>query len=309
VYSKTHADTPGTGPTDYFITQLSGNLSSQGCWGFYDGRSHDDRMAAYWARHYQFQAAAKDGSGNPWSFDDLSIDTGYSPISAAATVSVTQGTSWNIGGTGGAGPDGATVGFSAGATFSNSTTTSYSSLDTESGIGATDNDAQWDFDSWSYVHSVIEPGNRACGGPGLQKQELPGEIAGSSFSPVMTYVWQASQNVRNAYGANPQLPVDVDLGVLMGWTYYADAGPEQCSGDGNFSLYDLDTTSIAQIESTSGQASLFFDVSCGTETIYGTVPLGPSSSSDQDNSIGNPGPLYNLSLPTTYVPFAATDAQ
>lgn len=305
-----------TNCTDYFVIQLGANLSTQGCWDFYGNRSHSSRIAAYWARHYEFTASPLGPNGNPWGFDDLSILPApyYSPQSGNPGDTVQTGLSWSIGGSGTAGQGQNTFGFSGGATFDYSNSLTLYAMEATSDIGSDPNTARWDYDSWNYVHNVIEPTNHACGGPGLQSQNLSGEIAGASFSPSMTYVWQASQNVRAAQSAQG-LPVNFDLGVLLGWTYYGAEGlysNYQCSYLGNdvYDLaYPLPSTPLTNPEANpQGLQSLYFDVSCMTTTAYGTVPLGPADASQQNNAIGNPGPMYQLPMPMGYVPFAPTSA-
>ncbi len=152
----------------------------------------------------------------------------------------------------------------------------------------------------------------------------------------MTYVWEVHQDVRQTYtGANPCtascsgggctvpptteaacLPVEVDLGVLLGWTYYPN-GLDQCNdNDTDYALNsNLDGQStkgsyswqplVSSNSNPPGLDSLYFDVSCSAFVDHGTVPLGPSSSSQQNNDLGNPGALQNLPLQLN-IPFSPT---
>ncbi|MGH8071256.1 MAG: hypothetical protein ACRERE_39710 [Candidatus Entotheonellia bacterium] len=278
VYSADGAAQPGNPTTDYFVMQLSGNLtpgdasdsnSPGDCYGWYTGRSHDDRLSAYWARTYQFTAnvaqnaaaCTNNPTGGPlcyWGHNDLGLASGYTPQTVNPDGTYTNGTSINLGTTGTAGVDEASIGFSAGAEFTNQTTISYQALEPAATIGGpsgNDSQAVWKFDSWNFVHSSIEPSNNACGGPGLWSDvAAPAIITTASFSPVMTYVWEVSKTMRNTYstgcvagavscpgGSCPEpsaneaacLPVEVDLGVLLGWAFFpsADDTAGQCNGD------------------------------------------------------------------------------
>jgi hypothetical protein len=135
--------------------------------------------------------------------------------------------------------------------FSSNITYTYQALQTSALIGTTASpaQAQWTYDSWDYVHQTILPGDTSpCGGSGLWPNDsLPTVISTDTFSPTMTYVWEVSKNMRTYYEGNT-LPVDVDLGVLLGWTYYPSTGgashTSQCNEDSpNYALMTMSTVS------------------------------------------------------------------
>ena len=308
VYSQTNAqinaNNPSTQPQpiDFFIMQLSGNLNSAGCFGFYN-KSHPNRISAYWARQYNMGAVVADN----WSIGNLSIANGWSPQSANPTATVTTGTTWNLSGTGTVGMKGSTAAFNAGVTFNNSNTVTYQALQVQPNIGASSlapNAASWTYDSWNYVHNNIQPSNGVCGGPGFAT--LPPIISNSTFSPVATWVWQALPAVRQKYHGGT-LPIQIDLSVLLGWNFYhgSEASCKPKGSHGN--AYPMQIGSVAPMyEVGSGTLQgLTFDVGCQVVTNYGTIPLGPTS--NQNWAAGNPGTPYPaISSWTVNPPFAPT---
>jgi hypothetical protein len=303
--SQNQANPSSLLPIDFFIMQMTGNLSAAGCFGFYGNRNHPNRISAYWARQYNLSAAVE---GN-WPLADLNISNGWNPQSANPSVSVTSGTTWNISGTGtvgatAAGPTGS-VGFTAGASFNNSSTVSYPALQIQPNIGGTSqtlNVASWTYDSWNYVHSSIQPGNTACGGSGLAS--LPPIISSGTFSPQDTWVWQAYPSVRQKYNGTT-LPIQISLSQLLGWTFY-QGGKNNCKPSGSYGgTYPLQYNFQSREVGSNPLQGLTFDVGCNVGTQYGTIPLGPTS--NQNWGIGNPGsPYTSISAWTVYPPFAAT---
>jgi hypothetical protein len=312
VYSQTNAQYNTSNPSqqqpiDFFIMSLSGNLNSAGCFGFYD-KSHPTRISAYWARQYDLGAAVKDN----WPLADLNIASGWSPQAANPDVSVTQGTSWSLSGSGSVGFQGddptGSASFNAGVAFDNSSTITYQAFQTQPNIGATSqtlNVASWTYDSWNYVHSMIQPSNGMCGGPGFAT--LPSILTSTTFSPTDTWVWQAYPAVRQKYNGI-SLPIQIDFSVLLGWTYYpgdeTTCKPSGSSGD----KYPLQYGGAGPRMVGSGPLTgLTFDVGCTVVTNYGTIPLGPTS--NQNWAAGNPGtPYAAVSAWTINPPFAPTSA-
>ncbi len=308
--------------TDYFIVTLGSNLSPQGCYGWYRGQGmdHENRIAAYWAQHYTYQASAFTPEQGFWGFDDLQINSNYQPNTASSSVDVTTGVTWNLSGTGSVGSSGASVGFSAGVSFSNTQQQTYTAMSATSNVAQSGQDnpsyARWDYDSKDYVKSTIVPSNRACGGPGFHFPSIDNTDVSATFSPQTTFLWQATKNVRETLAksqgvapyssAGVTLPVKVELDVLLGWAYWsADYFQGQCKGPSGYveETYKLDTGANAYISNTNpGIDSLIFDVSCETDTEFGTMPLGPKDHSGGD---GNPGQATVLSSPFLNLPFAS----
>ncbi len=298
VYSQSNAEA-GENPTDFFIVQLSANLSTAPCYGFYPAGGYDwsGRIAAYWARQYNLGAASQDS----FDFTDLSIDPDYNPKTANPSTTVTTGTTWSFQGSGTVGYKAGSVGFQAGVSFTDSSTASYSALCSE--VDVSDNNAvKWSYDSWNYVHSTIEPNDRACPS---SLNPLPGLITNATFSPIQTFVWNASDAVRTQYGGT-SFPIDVDFSVLLGWTYYF--GSEACVPNDPTGTYPLSGSDLDQYLVGGGMTQgVAFDVGCNVETEYGTIPLGPAEDED-DSTIGNPGtplpaPVWKVNLP--FAPLSA----
>jgi len=319
-------------PSDFFIMQMSANLSTAGCKGFYGNRTHSSRIAAYWLRQANLSASVVP-PGSPFSLEQLSIPSGYyAPVATNPANTTTTGISWSLSGTGTAGGDSdgpsGNLAFGAGVSYSDSSTATYNALDTRVNIGATaSNAASWTYDSWNFVHQYIEPANHACGGPGLNTAAaLPEIIYGGTFSPTQTWLWAAQPSVRSQLttgAASPTLPVNIDASLLLGWTYYT-AGIQTCtaqSAEGTYYVQDLLSSHFpgAGVDivgtDTSLSNGLNFDVSCDVRTNYGTIPLGPLGPHGQNNPEGNPGVPYALGNPTSpgapyawavNVPFAPT---
>ena len=294
-------------PTDYFIMQMSGNLSTAGCKDFYGNRNHSTRIGAYWLRQANMNALV---SGV--SFDQMDINPQYAPVEVNPSTTVTTGTTWSLSGTGtaGASSTGATgsLAFTAGVSYSDTRTATYQALETQVNIGASDNTASWTYDSWDFVHASIEPGNHACGGPGLNVSgALPSIIYGGTFTPAQSWVWQAQPSVRQQF-AGKTLPVTVSASLLLGWTYYG--GGQGCVANSSVGSYYVEDSLMVPVGvvgySGSPSNGLNFDVSCDVTTNYGTIPLGPWGPSGQNNGPGNPGTPYALPTWTVNVPFAPT---
>ena len=299
--------------TDYFIVQLGSNLAPQACYGWYRGHGmdHENRIAAYWAQHYQYQISTLQADGKtPWDYDDLQINSNYQPNTAASSVDVTTGVSWSLSGSGSV----SSMGFSSGVTFSNTQKQTYTAMAATSNVAssATNNPslAQWDYDSKDYVKASVVPSNHACGGSGFNYKAIDSTDVSTTFSPQATFLWQATNDVRTQLasaqktptGSVPSLPVNVDLGVLLGWAYWPKANQQCDSPSIQDDGYRLDNTYHAGFNSAiAGMESLIYDVSCGTNTEWGTMPLGPNDHSGGD---GNPGSIYMLNSPVINVPFA-----
>jgi hypothetical protein len=313
VYSASN-DTPGgTQPTDFFVTQLSANLNASGCWDAYQKYSggtldNQDQISAFWVRQYQFTASVPQAP--PWTASDLAVDPqSYNPQTSDPNVSVQEGTTWSIGGSGTVGPGATAVGFSASATFSTSTTYQYQALKTIANVGGSDStQASWTYDAWDFVRSAFD--NHNCSLPDLAGASLEADvITDATFSPTMTYVWNASKNVRQAYNSGT-LPVTYDLGVQLGWAYYPV--DSTCTGGGSDETpYPVQSASLESFNAlrvnNTDTSALIYAAGCSPQSLlnYGTVPLGPTSNQDWDN--GNPGTPYTLPL-SVNVPFAPTVA-
>ncbi|HMH44937.1 MAG TPA: hypothetical protein VK557_15715 [Pyrinomonadaceae bacterium] len=312
VYSQTNAENNANPasqqlPTDFFIMSLWGNLSSAGCFGFYN-KSHPTRISAYWARQYNLSAAVQDN----WPIADLNIASGWSPQAANPSASVTTGTTWSLGGTGTVGFQGSdptgSVSFNAGVSFNKTATVNYPALQTQPNIGSTSqtlNVASWTYDSWNYVHSTIQPSNGMCGGKGFGT--LPPIISNSTFSPQDTWVWQAYPAVRQKYNG-VSLPIQIDFSVLLGWTYYPGYAVS-CKPKGSHgNEYPEQYGSVnSYLVGTGALQGITFDVGCAVVTSYGTIPLGPTS--NQNWNMGNPGTPYTaISSWVVNPPFAPTGA-
>ena len=296
-------------PSDYFVMQTSANVSTSGCKDFYGTRPHSTRIAGYWLRQFNTAATVPE-----IPISEMSIYSQYAPQQANPSVTITTGTSWGISGTGTAGYSSqgpsASLGFTAGVNYSNTRSQTYQALQTEVNINATPelaNVASWTYDSWQFVHANIEPSNEACGGPGLNANgdALPGIIYGETFSPNQNWVWQALPAVRQTFNGQA-LPVNLDSSMLLGWAFYS--GGQSCSLN-NPPFYDFKEQGYSGQASVVGSgptSGLLFDVSCNVGTVYGTIPLGPYATSDQNNSIGNPGTPYALTPWSVNVPFAPT---
>jgi len=310
--------------TDYFIVTLSSILAPQGCYGWYRGKGmdHENRIAAYWAQHYTYQASAFTPEQSFWNFEDMQINPNYQPNTASSSVDVQSGVNWNLGGTGSVNSSGASVGFSAGVSFSNTNKQTYTTMSATSDVASSAQSgpnnpsyARWDYDSKNYVKNTIVPSNRACGGPGFHFPSIDRTEVSADFNPQTTFLWQATKNVREtlakSQGVAPYssaavtLPVKVELDVLLGWAYWsADYYQGQCKGPSSYpeETYKLDTGASAYISNSEpGIDSLIFDVSCEVDTEFGTMPLGPKDHSGGD---GNPGQATTLSSPFLNLPFA-----
>lgn len=324
--------------TDYFIVVMSANLDASGCYGWYRGQDmeHNNRILAYWAQHYYQNTKAYKSTangGSTWSFDDLSIYPNYAPKTVQKTVDVTNGTTWSLSGTGSvggnaSGPTGS-VGFTAGVSWNNTTKTTYATMNTAVSLPARSDfpaSIQWDYDSFDYVKSnAIGSLANSCGSDGFTFANTDASEVSTAFSPQQTFIWQASKNVREqlakdqgvaAYGSDPiKLTADLNLGILLGWAYWPDAGG-QCDGTGQLNssncaddgYYHLDAgTCAGKNNSDTGEHSLIFDVGCNMDTEWGTMPLGPDDKqSNQSN--GNPGTPKNFNFANVYIPLAYASA-
>ena len=299
-------------PTDYFVVQMAADINTAGCKDFYGNRNHSDRIAAYWLRQANMSASAPGVAPS-----QMDINPAYAPVEANPSTTVTTGTTWSLSGTGTAGDSaaGSSLGFSAGVSYSDERTATYQALQTQVNIGATgDNTASWTYDSWDFVHAGIEPGDRACGGPGLRVQQaLPSIIYGGTFTPLQSWVWQAQPSVRQQF-AGKTLPVTVNASLLLGWTYYSGGracGAKQPTGFVYLINDNVDVDIVGSIELPSGNPysldGLNFDVSCDITTNFGTIPLGPAWQG-QNNAAGNPGTPYALPAWAVNIPFAPTSA-
>ena len=318
--------------TDYFIVTLGSNLAAQGCYGWYrnKGKSHEDRIAAYWAQHYFYEAKIYKSTANGgsfWAYSDLQVNSNYEPNTTASTVDVTTGVNWSLTGTGSigatsSGPTGS-VGFSAGVTFTNSSKQTYTAMAATSNVASSAQSnpslAKWDYDSKNYVKNSVMPHDNGCAGSDFNFTAIDSTDVSATFSPQATFLWQATKNVReqmaNEQGANPYgsdkitINAEIDLGVLLGWAYWPD-DIGQCSG-AEFNCpengyYELDAGGCAgKNKNSSGMTSLIYDVGCSYDTEWGTMPLGPDNKSAGD---GNPGQPKILNSPTLNVPFAYASA-
>jgi len=323
--------------TDYFIVVMSANLDASGCYSWYhnaSGVDNTNRLLGYFAQHYYQNTKAYKSTangGSTWSFDDLSVMTNYQPQTTSNSVDVTNGTTFSLSGTGSvggtaAGPTGS-VGFTAGVSWNNTTKTTYETMMTSVKLPARSDfpaSVQWDYDSKNYVKSSVMPGDQACGSDGFKYANTDASEVSTTFSPQQTFIWQASKNVREqlaqaqgvaAYGSDPiKLTTDLNLGVLLGWAYWPDIYG-QCDGTGALNSSNcsangyygpLDGGFCAGINETSGgEWSLIFDVGCGTNTEWGTVPLGPTDKSGGD---GNPGTPKNFNFANVFIPLAYASA-
>ncbi len=307
-------------PSDYFVVQMAADINTAGCKDFYGNRNHSDRIAAYWLRQANMSASAPGVAPS-----QMDINPAYAPVEANPSTTVTTGTTWSLSGTGTAGDSaaGSSLGFSAGVSYSDERTATYQALQTQVNIGATgDNTASWTYDSWDFVHAGIEPGDRACGGPGLRVQQaLPSIIYGGTFTPLQSWVWQAQPSVRQQF-AGKTLPVTVNTSLLLGWTYYdggrsCGAKTPACTNPPclywiNDQFADGWADIVGAFDLPSGNldpmSSINFDVSCDVTTNFGTVPLGPWGPGGQNNAAGNPGTPYSLPSWQVNIPFAPTAA-
>lgn len=299
-------------PTDYFVVQMAANVNTAGCKDFYGNRNHSGRIAAYWLRQANMSASAPGVAPS-----QMDINPGYAPVEANPSTTVTTGTTWSLSGSGTAGDSaaGSSLGFSAGVSYSDERTATYQALQTQVNIGATgDNTASWTYDSWDFVHAGIEPGDRACGGPGLRVQQaLPSIIYGGTFTPLQSWVWQAQPSVRQQF-AGQTLPVMVNTSLLLGWTYYSGGracGAKQPTGFVYLINDNVNVDIVGSVDLPSGNPDpldgLNFDVSCDITTNFGTIPLGPAWQG-QNNDAGNPGTPYSLPSWQVNIPFAPTAA-
>lgn len=174
----------------------------------------------------------------------------------------------------------------------------------------------WSFDSWQHVIDYIKPANHGCGGPGLDVSStgaLPTEIHGGTMTRHAEWVWQLMPEVREALAALPPpeepavpalvyLPVDLRASVLLGWAFFPAGKPTyycrmKSSSLGHFnmnfdSLYiDVVGTSPQQTSALNGLA---FDTGCGTDVLFGTIPLGSWTANTRDGS--NVGAPFELAV-------------
>lgn len=304
-------------PSDFFIVQMSADLNTAGCKGFYpNDDDHPDRIGAYWLRQ-----ANMSGTVPGFSLDDLFIPAStYAPPSSNPSTTNTTGVTWSLSGSGTAGVNAAqggygTLGFSAGVSYSDTRTASYQALSTKVNIAANAENpaaASWTYDSWNFVDNNIRPDNHACPNGLRTSVALPSIIYGGTFSPIQSWVWAAQPSVR-AQLAGGALPVNVDTSLLLGWAYYSTSD-DQCDGpSATYGSYYIGTdsdTPYTAVVGASGSPSngLNFDVGCGTHTILGTIPLGPYGEKDQQES-GNPGKPYALPTWSVNIPFAPDPKQ
>ncbi len=302
-------------PSDFFIVQMSADLNTAGCKEFYSGRNHDNRLAAYWLRQVNMSASAPG-----FAYEDFFIPASkYAPPSSNPSTTNSTGVTWSLSGSGTVGVNAAqgaygTLGFSAGVSYSDTRTATYQALLTKVNIAAdaaSPAAASWTYDSWNFVDNNIRPSNHACPN-GLRKTEaLPSIIYGGTFSPIQSWVWAAQPSVRTQL-AGGVLPVNVDTSLLLGWAYYST--DKQCDGPSTtYGKYYIGTDSYhpyAPVVGASGSPSngLNFDVSCGTHTILGSIPLGPYDEDDQKGS-GNPGKPYAFPTWAVNIPFAPDPKQ
>jgi hypothetical protein len=231
--------------------------------------------------------------------------------------------SGTIGGSAEKGAEGS-VGFSAGVSYSNTSTISLPTIVVTPKIPDLVNPtkALWTYDSWNHVNSNIKPFNHACGGPGLDVgKALLTNIYGGTFSPNQEWVWSFKPEVRAklpiANGFS-MLPVEFDASMLLGWAYfwqaidYCDTSAANGALGVHFHLGgkypDVVGTTLAQPSGTSSQnsyhsAGLAFDPGCGTEVNFGTIPLGDISNGKQDGT--NVGPPFRFGTIRVDLPLAA----
>lgn len=313
LYSETNADSGSGQPTDYFIMQLTEDFSTAGCTGFYGAAGYDNapEMKAYWAYQYQLTAGVEG-----LTFDQFSaVPNMVAPPSASNNVSVDTGTTWSLGGSGTAGSAN-TVSFNAGVSFSNSTSTSYDSMQTTyNAQTTTENSVRWTYNSWDYVSNALSGnsiGTSCNTGDGIGS--LSPDIYGGTFTPEQTWIWEADATVRGQVGA--QLPVDVQSSVLLGWAqdvnnelFGSDCSSNQDTGN-KYSITNADDMHTASNGNSSiVQPTVVFDVPCQEGAIFdlawGTMPLG-ALDKDSQKPNGNPGTPHALPTMSPLVPFAPT---
>lgn len=293
-------------PSDFFVMRMTADVGTAGCAEFYKGKDHDNRIAAYWLRQVNMSALVPGVS-----FNEFNIPASeYNPQSSNPSTTMTTGVTWSLGGTGTVGANAAqgglgSIGFNAGVSYSDTRTTSFQAVSTKVNINADPanlDKASWTYDSWNYVSGKIEPSNHACPNGLLKNDALPSIIYGGTFSPVQSWVWAAQPSVRARFDGNV-LPVQIDTNLLLGWTYYFNT-MRACPAESSVGSYDLNGQKIDVVgERDNPSNGLNFDVSCGTGTNFGTIPLGPYDKSDQQGS-GNPGTPYSLGVWQVNVPFA-----
>jgi len=293
-------------PSDYFVMGMSANINTADCKDVY---RDNKRIAAYWLRKFNISANVND-------FDTASfyIPAGeYAPLAVNPDIQHTTGISWSLGASVTAGPGNNAVGASAGVSFSNETTITYQAVATQVNIGNSAK-ASWTYDSWNSVNQNIKPTNHACGGPGLQKSTaLPPIIYGGAFAPAQNWLWQADRSVREKLGTDKDgfthLPVEVDTSMLLGWAFYwnyrnyCDAIQK---GMGQYQLHGLWVDEVGILGDPRN--GIVFDVGCGTTTLFGTIPLGPSPSAYNSQETGNPGQPYPFPTLKVNIPFAPDPA-
>lgn len=301
----------------------------------------NNRWAGYWTRQANMGAAVKSPLvyADLTTFDILKDASGgllietlnnkYAPIAANPTETRTKGVEWGIGasGTVSAGvssKDGASIkgsmGFSGGVSYSNTSTQEFQVVETIPHVWEDESNPTrvgWTLDSWNHVKATIKPANHGCGGPGLDiRTALPAEIYGGPLSPHAEWVWALNPTVRTALermptrraaGAYVYLPVDVTGSVLMGWTFLPAIDGNFCRVDKSLSLGRYEITSSADYidvvgVSTAPVNGLAFDPGCGTEIVFGTIPLGSWTAKTRDGS--NVGTPYSLGSLTVNIPLA-----
>ncbi len=305
-------------PGDYLLTRVSAVVNTAGC-KLSIGKNN--RFAGYWLRQANVGASVPDAALVP----GVKVLAGYTaPQAQIPDVQYSTGVTWNFGGSGTIGSSAGfsggkpsaevsrSLGFSAGVTYSNTKTYQAKAITILPQIAADPSNATkvlWTYDSWNHVKQNIDPGNHACGGPGLLVTAgLPAVIYGSSFEPSQEWVWALLPEVRSALPINrdgvPILPVKVDLSMLLGWSYFWDI--TQCNYSGSLGTFWVGDKSIDVVGDVANNPSngLMFDSGCGTAMHFGTIPLGdprkePRASNDNGTSnVGTPYPFtFSLSLP------------
>ncbi len=304
-------------PGDYLLTRISAAVNTGGC-KLSIGKNN--RFAGYWLRQANVGASVTDATLKT----GVKVLAGYTaPQAQMPNVQYSTGVTWNFGASGTIGSSAGfsggkpsaevsrSLGFSAGVSYSNTKTYQADAITILPQISADPTDpskVRWTYDSWNHVKQNIDPGNHACGGPGLLVTAgLPGVIYGSSFEPSQEWVWALLPEVRSALPVNrdgvPVLSVQVDLSMLLGWSYFWDI--TQCNYSGSLGTFWVGDKSIDVVGDVANNPSngLMFDSGCGTAMHFGTIPLGnprkePRASNDNGTNVGTPYPFtFSLSLP------------
>lgn len=329
-------------PGDYVITHLDGTFNSGGCKLTVGTQSNwqNHRWAGYWLRQANMSAAVhspivyEDGTtadilGGAAIWKGL-----FAPQAAQPDTTYTKGMTVNLGVSGSVtggvsakeGPSvSGSLGVSAGVSYTNETQTgpfkAIAVIPRVMTDAANLTKVAWSFDSWQHVLNNIKPGNHACGGPGLDVSStgaLPTEIYGGTITRHAEWVYQLMPDVREALSrVKPEvvtvpkyvyLPVDLSGSVLMGWAFFPEIGGNYCRMASSLGHFDMNFMAdyIDIVGTQTNQSTLLnglaFDPGCGTDVLFGTIPLGKWTANTRDGS--NVGAPFSLGSITVNLPLA-----